>query len=173
MKSLLLAVVGLSLYSLSVSGFACYKNAYSPSTGKPVHSCPDGYEKDGALCYEKCRDGFYGIGPVCWSHCPSGFKDTGLHCLKPDSYGRGAGYTERSKCNRKANGRGCNKNGALFYPRCRENFHQSGCCVCSPDCPSGMKDIGVSCEKSSYGRGVGKPLGCSSDERNSGGLCYS
>ena len=30
-----------------------------------------------------------------------------------------------------------------------------GCCVCTPTCPSGMIDIGVSCQKDSYYRGVG------------------
>jgi hypothetical protein len=35
-----------------------------------------------------------------------------------------------------------------------------------------MTDIGVSCQKDSYGRGAGKPLGCSSDEEYDAGLCY-
>lgn len=35
-----------------------------------------------------------------------------------------------------------------------------------------MTDIGVSCQKNSYGRGVGKPLGCAADEEMSGLLCY-
>ena len=28
--------------------------------------------------------------------------------------------------------------GLLCYPKCREGFHAFGCCVCSPDCPSGL-----------------------------------
>lgn len=67
----------------------------------------------------------------------------------------------------------CEKNGLLWYPTCKENFHNVGCCVCSPDCPSGMNDIGVSCHKDSYGRTAGKVLGCSSDQVYDAGLCYT
>jgi len=35
-----------------------------------------------------------------------------------------------------------------------------------------MTDIGVSCTKRTYGRGVGKPLGCGVDEQYDAGLCY-
>ena len=35
-----------------------------------------------------------------------------------------------------------------------------------------MTDIGVSCHKDSYGRGVGQPLGCADDEDYDAGLCY-
>src|SRR5208337_4277587 len=67
--------------------------------------------------------------------------------------------------------------GIPLYPKCKANFHAVGCCVCSPDCPSDMTDIGVSCAKESYGRGAGKPLemgtcapGLQKDP--SGALCY-
>lgn len=50
---------------------------------------------------------------------------------------------------------GCQKYGEIIYPNCRANFHNVACCVCSPDCPSEMTDIGVSCQKKTYGRGVG------------------
>jgi len=36
-----------------------------------------------------------------------------------------------------------------------------------------MTDIGVSCQKLSYGRGVGKPLGCPATQDTDGGLCYN
>ena len=36
----------------------------------------------------------------------------------------------------------------------------------------GMLDIGVSCQKDSYGRGVGIPLTCKTDEQYDAGLCY-
>ena len=32
-----------------------------------------------------------------------------------------------------------------------------GCCVCSPDCPAGFSDIGVSCKKPMYARDAGSP----------------
>ena len=44
--------------------------------------------------------------------------------------------------------------------------------MCAPECPSGMTDIGVSCQKDSYGRGVGESLGCGANEQNNAGLCY-
>jgi hypothetical protein len=135
-------------------------------------ACPPGEESDAALCYPRCGEGFRGVGPVCWKSCPSGFTDTGTDCLKPKSYGRGTGYVvwDEKKCV-KENG-SCEKNGALWYPKCRPGFHNVGCCVCSPDCPSGTKDVGVSCEKSSYGRSVGKIRSCAQDEEEQAGLCY-
>eukprot|EP00341_Mesodinium_pulex_P015667 CAMPEP_0116932116 /NCGR_PEP_ID=MMETSP0467-20121206/28236_1 /TAXON_ID=283647 /ORGANISM="Mesodinium pulex, Strain SPMC105" /LENGTH=122 /DNA_ID=CAMNT_0004612717 /DNA_START=395 /DNA_END=763 /DNA_ORIENTATION=- len=36
-----------------------------------------------------------------------------------------------------------------------------------------MTDIGVSCAKESYNRGVGKPLQCSDDEEEDAALCYN
>ena len=44
----------------------CWKQAYGRGVGKVITACPDGKEKDGALCYPICRDGYYGVGPVCW-----------------------------------------------------------------------------------------------------------
>jgi len=36
-----------------------------------------------------------------------------------------------------------------------------------------MTDIGVSCQKQSYGRGVGKALVCTADQEENGTLCYN
>jgi microsomal dipeptidase-like Zn-dependent dipeptidase len=117
-----------------------------------------GCEKSGAIWYPRCRPGFHGLGPMCHKNCPSGFADTGLHCTKPPAYGRGTGYlldNERARCERD-HPQGCEQCGAPFYPRCRRGFHAFGCNVCTPNCPAGMTDIGVSCQKNgSYGRGVG------------------
>jgi hypothetical protein len=57
-------------------------------------------------------------------------------CQKPAAYGRGAGYVSSDAC-AKNNAQGCEQYGALYYPKCAENFHAVGCCVCSPDCPNG------------------------------------
>lgn len=47
----------------------------------------------------------------------------------------------------------------MFYPKCKPGFHSFGCCICTPDCPDGWTDIGVSCKKPNYyGRGVGYPV---------------
>ena len=161
--------------------------------GSAIDSC-DSYGNDfpdrsGSLCYPECRDGFSGNGPLCLSNCPSGFRNDPLHCGKPSSYGRGAGRAPGigcsgcsgcswggcsgcSSCNLNPCRQSEERNGGLCYPRCRAGFHAFGCCVCSPDCPEGMADIGVSCQKESYGRGVGRPLRCSAGEDFSDGLCY-
>jgi len=60
----------------------------------------------------------------------------------------------------------------LYYPKCKDGFHAVGCCVCSPNCVNGMTDIGVSCQKKSYGRGAGSPLVCGDGKDEDAGLCY-
>ena len=142
----------------------CWKQAYGRGVGRVISACPSDKEKDGALCYPKCRDGYYGVGPVCWQSCPNEFRDDGAYCYKPKSYGRGAGSIH--KCN------DCEKWGALWYPKCRPSFHHVACCVCSPNCPSGMTDIGISCQKHSYGRTAGTPLICKPEEDEDAALCY-
>ena len=128
----------------------CWKLAYGRGVGSPVHTCPSDEEKDGWLCYPLCREGYNGVGPVCWQNCPPDFRDDGAYCAKPPSYGRGAGSTK--KCDN------CEKYGLLWYPICRDGYHNAGCCICSPDCQYGMTDIGVSCHKDSYGRTAGDPM---------------
>jgi hypothetical protein len=89
--------------------------------------------------------------------CPSGFRNDGAYCFKPAPYGRGAGYPWKfgdglndkgmyKRCE-KANKQGCEKNGAIVYPKCKPGYFNVGCCTCSPKCPSNMKDIGISCHK--------------------------
>lgn len=73
----------------------------------------------------------------------------------------------------KDNGKGnCEQWGLMFYPKCKPGFHAVGCCVCSPDCPSGMSDIGVSCQKQSYGRTAGTSMLCAAGLEQNGALCY-
>lgn len=38
-----------------------------------------------------------------------------------ENYGRGAGYTSRKTCNHHSK-TGCEKCGALFYPKCRNGY---------------------------------------------------
>ena len=142
----------------------CWKQAYGRGVGRVISTCPSDKEKDGALCYPLCRDGYNGVGPVCWQNCPDEFRDDGAYCYKPKSYGRGAGSIH--KCEN------CEKWGALWYPKCKASFHNVACCVCSPDCPSGMTDIGISCQKHSYGRTAGTPLICKPEEEEDAALCY-
>jgi hypothetical protein len=159
----------------------CYKSSYGRGAGEPL-GCAAGLDKNGQLCYPKCRAGYSGAGPVCYSNCPAGFNDIGALCQKPASYGRGAGYPlhfgefsldgARARCE-KDNPQGCEQNGALYYPKCKAGFHAVGCCVCSPDCPSGLTDTGTDCAKSSYGRGAGSPItDCAAGMEKGGLLCY-
>lgn len=131
-------------------------------------TCPANKEQSGLLCYDKCRENFYGIANRCLPNCPRGFRNDGDFCYKPDSYGRGVGYAiwDEGKCNSQ-NKQGCEKNLLMYYPKCQENFHNVGCCTCSPDCPSNMNDIGISCHKSEmYYRDIGSPLDCSQNHNN-------
>ncbi|KRX06822.1 hypothetical protein PPERSA_11467 [Pseudocohnilembus persalinus] len=131
---------------------------FGPTYERCENDHPQGCEKWGLIIYPKCKQGYTNWECcVCANECPSGFRDDGLYCAKPAAYGRGAGYAlwDKQKCFDR-HSQGCEKNGALWYPKCREGFHNVGCCICSPNCPSGWTDIGVSCKKpSSYGRGVG------------------
>ena len=172
-KFVVFAVLGLVAVT-NAQNSNCWKDAYGRGVGKVITSCREGEERNGALCYPRCRDGFYGVGPVCWQYCPSEFRDDGAFCYKPSSYGRGAGYAlwNRDNCERDNPQTGCEKWGALYYPRCRPNFHNVACCICSPNCPPGMTDIGISCAKDSYGRTAGKPLICEPGLEMSGALCY-
>ena len=151
---------------------SCWKLAEGRGVGKPISTCPANTQRDGALCYPFCKENYTGVGPVCWEDCPNSFRDDGMFCYKPKSYGRGAGYTGKSLCEKHEGEGNCEKNGLLWYPKCHDSFHNVGCCVCSPNCPSDMKDIGISCTKNSYGRTVGKPLGCKPDQVEDAGLCY-
>ena len=168
----------------NLPGF-CWRKSYGRGVGRPLSTCRDGETKSGALCYPKCKDGYKAVGPVCWQDCPSGFRDDGMFCAKPKPYGRGAGYPwkfgdtafslngARQRC-AAANPGGCEKWGAIIYPKCKTGFHAAACCVCSPDCPtgSGMTDIGVSCAKQSYGNGWGTTLKCKPGEDEDAALCY-
>ena len=174
LKSILIfCIIAISLGQSDDESSGCWLPSYGRGVGKPISTCESGQQQNGALCYPECKSGYYGDGPVCWQSCPSGFTDTGLDCLKPSSYGRGAGYViwDKSKCE-KENPQGCEKSGLLWYPNCKESFHAVGCCVCSPDCQDGMTDIGVSCAKGSYGRGAGTPLVCASGLEEDAALCY-
>ena len=165
---------GYLAYQKVSSVFRVVKNSYGRGAGIPMVCGPD-EDLNGALCYPKCKPGYTGAGPVCWQSCPAGLRDDGAFCGKPEPYGRGAGYAiwDEGKC-KNENGE-CEKNGAMWYPKCRASFHNVGCCVCSPDCPSDMPDIGVSCQKNSYGRTAGTPLHACPDGYEKGAadaVCY-
>ena len=60
----------------------------------------------------------------------------------------------------------------IVYPKCKAGFHAVGCCVCSPDCPSGLIDSGATCTKNTIPRGVGTLPTCSANLEYDMGLCY-
>lgn len=167
----------------------CWRRSYGRGVGVPVSACPQGREKDAWLCYRTCEDigkpGWKGVGPVCWQRCPEGFRDDGAYCFKPKAYGRGVGFpwkvgdkafsltAAKKRCERKHGEGQCEKSGAIYYPKCKPGFRAIGCCVCSPRCPTGMTDIGISCQKQSKGRGVGKPMTCKEGQAYDAGLCYT
>ncbi len=52
--------------SMADAGVSCTKGSYGRTAGIPLHDCPVGQEKDGALCYPLCKPNYKGVGPVCW-----------------------------------------------------------------------------------------------------------
>jgi hypothetical protein len=151
---------------------SCWVKAYGRGMGEPISTCRDGEEKDGLLCYPFCNEGYTGAGPVCWQNCPDGFRNDGAFCYKPNSYGRGFGYWSLDHCVHE-NPQGCEQYWLLYYPKCAAGFTNFGCCICTPVCPEKMTDIGISCAKDTYGRGVGKPLTCKKELEYDAGLCYN
>ena len=74
----------------------CLKSSSGRGVGTTLITvCNDDEEIYGALCYPKCDDGYESVGCCLCRHkgCPSEFTDDGVvTCIKPQSYGRGAGY---------------------------------------------------------------------------------
>lgn len=141
--------------------------------------------------------------------CKSGFRDDGSNCVK-DSYGRGVGYIPKVVCPSGYDAVGvgaasiCKKKGwslstkssemqckdgdeyfkttGLCYPKCRDGYHNFGCCICQPDkdekedvakrCPEGMDLTGGSCyEKCKDGyKSYVLDSTCSKSFRTCGGL---
>lgn len=167
----LVAISVLGFFSHASHADVCWKSTYGRGVGSVPGSCNPQETKSGLLCYPHCKPGFQNVAGVCWKTCPPRFKDTGGHCLKPGSYGRGGGYALWSEGNCKRDHKqGCERWGLLYYPKCAESFHAAGCCVCSPNCPRGTKDIGVSCQKDSY---VVRPITPNCGTRTyDAGLCY-
>lgn len=141
-----------ALFSIfGTSDPTCIPRTYNRGVGKPMQ-CRADLIQSGAICYRPCRAGYKMVAGVCWqTSCPSGFRDDGAMCAKPAAYGRGAGYAiwDEDKCESRHD-QGCEKWGAMWYPKCREGYHNVGANICSPDCPRGMTDTGVSCLKKTY-----------------------
>ncbi|KAF0701626.1 Aste57867_7941 [Aphanomyces stellatus] len=155
----------------------CRRRTFGRGIGSiPSARCLENEEKILGLCYPTCKNEFESVlGFVCRKQgCGgvSGAKDLGISCTKPSGYGRGVGYFKEAKCT-KENSQGCEKNGLLWYPKCQPGFHAFGCCICTPDCPSGAHDDGAFCRKESYFRAGTSRLECDDGKEKSLGLCYS
>lgn len=160
----------------------CWKMVTGRGVGTIPGNCGPGQQKSLALCYLKCKPGFFmsdALTGTCQQECPQGWGQTVAHCTKPSSYGRGE-YANtwadwnKDKCEAQAKAQGkagCEKWGAMWYHKCKPGFHAVGCCVCSPDCPAGMADIGVGCTKNNYTLPPITPS-CGPGEDYDAGLCY-
>ena len=106
---------------------------------------PYNYNNNGALHFNtrSSGDGHGQFRAICEYEDTAGFTDIGpLGCHKDVRY-----LSPMEVC-RDAEGDGnCQMWGAFAYKKCKVGFHPVGCCVCSPDCPSGFEDWGVSCWK--------------------------
>ena len=159
------------------------RSASGRDVGRIPARCAANEDNHAGLCYNKCRRGYKGAVTLCVPNCPRGYRDDGLYCFKPAPYGRGAGYPwkfgdkafsldgARARCKR-ANRQGCEKSGQIIYPRCKAGYKAFGCCECSPKCPSYTIDIGISCQKKTYDRGIGRLRKCGPGKRRDAGLCY-
>ena len=144
-------------------------------------SCPDGWDQDGAVCYEKCRSGFYGVGPVCYASCPAGWDDQGLVCAA-HTYAPGSCAIQCKTHSDWSTTCDCPSNkphncASVCYENCRDGYSMPssacGFCKANGSCPSGTTNVAGVCWKDSYGRGAGVPLGCSSGYENFLGICYA
>jgi hypothetical protein len=170
----MLLAFGLSLLVLADAAEAvfCWKPTHTRGVGKVPTGCGPNREYRGGLCWEPCKDGYAGASGMCWQRCPDGFRDDGAFCFKPEPLGRGPGLTGRG-CNDRFGYGNCVKRGLLWYRRCPSGFREAGVLVCSPSCPGGMTDIGISCAKKSYvSDGGGVPTGCPAGHERDTGLCY-
>lgn len=89
-------------------------------------SCPDGQEKDGALCYPKARDGYTCTASLCVANCPDGYKSSGIGTCH---YASATTYTEKPYISRSHSG--MQRCLALFYNNCRSGYHMDVCGICS------------------------------------------
>jgi microsomal dipeptidase-like Zn-dependent dipeptidase len=128
-----------------------FKGALANGKDRCLKDHPSGCEEGSpTIWYPKCRNGYKSIGLLCFENCRPGYNDDGLTC-------RADGLAlAKAKCERE-NAQGCEQYGLMYYPKCRAGFHAVECCVCSPNCPPDMTDMGVSCQKNgSEDRGIGK-----------------
>lgn len=165
----------------------CWKDTYFRGVGTIPTECGEGKVKIGLLCYSECPSGYKRFGFDCYQTCPSGWSDQSLFCRLPE-YGRGAGYPwkfgdgfndngMKKRCENDHGVGKCEKNGLIFYPKCKSGFYNFGCCICRPSAPNcsalGFNGgIDLSCAKK-IKIGDPKPMDCRSGTLKNAGLCYT
>jgi len=163
----------LFLLSAVQADSSCWLSSYSRGFGsKTAGQCRSGLEQNGLYCYPQCQNGWQSSSASCYQPCQSAFLDSGNTCVKLSSYSRGSGFViwQKSACE-KANPKGCEKDGLLWFPICKPGYHASGCCSCSQDCQAGQTDAGPYCVKQSYLRNPDS-YACPAGLEFSQGACY-
>lgn len=165
----------------------CWKNSYGRGVGRPLHKCPEGKTKIGALCYSHCREGYTRWGFDCHQNCPPGWLDEGLFCKHPGkTYGRGAGFPWKfgdplndskmfKRCEEEHGKGNCEKHGLIVYPKCKDGYFNDGCCLCRPKFDCGKLGMGIRLFNSCGTKleiGDPTPMKCNDDEDENAGLCY-
>lgn len=164
----------------------CWKDSYGRGVGTVPKKCASGYDRIGLLCYKKCGKNMKRFGFDCHSKCPSGMRNDGLFCRKAE-YGRGVGFPwkfgdalndngMKKRCESKHGKGRCEKNGLIFYPKCKAGYKNVGCCICRPNTPNCAKlglggRFDLSCAKKVR---IGSPKTgiCGSRQEKDAGLCY-
>lgn len=167
----------------------CWKDSYGRGVGTIPRNCLPGQEESTpGLCYDKCQAGYSSAVTMCVPSCPAGFRDDGLYCFKPAPYSKTAFPWKAfdswnmndalKRCRASAEGRkyGCGvfNSNTMVYTGCPSGYETAPALnfLCSPKCPSNTIDIGISCMKKTYDRGVGKLMSCAPGKHWDAGLCY-
>jgi hypothetical protein len=156
----------------------CWKDTTTRGAGTVPSACPSGAEKVNGICYDKCPSGFKRAsgGLNCLSVCPSGMRNDGLYCrIKKESYGRGVGWTDRKKCEKKFDRCEQDRKKGSWYAKCRDGYRKDGliCYANKPNCKAlgmGARVADYSCKKKEK-KYKTRVAGCSGKEKDAG-LCY-
>jgi hypothetical protein len=178
-------VASIALFCLDARSeeVLCWKTNYGRGVGTIGTQCAAGQVKEAGLCYTPCAAGYAPVGPLCWRNCPSGWTDIGVSCAKPAPiYTPGYPWQfgdplfsldgARARCERDWGAGNCYTSGALVFRKCPGNYTKFGDDICTPICPSGMRDDGAFCAKDTKARGAGTIPTCGSGTQNDAGLCY-
>ena len=186
MLAVFVALSATPSYAASDSGKDfCWKDSYGRGVGTVPKKCASGQDRIGLLCYDKCGKNMKRFGFDCHSVCPEGMANQGLFC-RATEYGRGAGYPwkfgdalndngMRSRCEKKHGKGNCQKQGLIFYAKCKSGYTNIGL-ICRPKQPN-CKALGLggqldlSCAKVVK---IGNPVTgvCGSRQEKDAGLCY-